>query len=75
MDEEVAAALDKLPREFRSAVILVDIDEYSYEEAAGMMGCPIGTVRSRVSRGRRLLEEGLKDYARKRGFIGDSAAA
>ncbi len=54
MDEEVEKALRELPEEFRAAIVLVDIEELSYEVAAKVIGCPIGTVRSRVSRGRRL---------------------
>lgn len=72
MDDEVATALGKLPEDFRTAVVLVDVDEYSYEDAAKLMHCPIGTVRSRISRGRRLLQELLKDYALKRGFLSES---
>jgi len=56
MDEEVEEALKKLPEEYRTAIVLVDIEELSYEEAAKVMDCAIGTVRSRVSRGRRLLQ-------------------
>ena len=72
MDDEVANALGKLPEDFRTAVVLVDIDEYSYEDASKLMQCPIGTVRSRVSRGRRLLQKSLKGYALKRGFLSAS---
>jgi RNA polymerase sigma-70 factor (ECF subfamily) len=68
LDDEVEAALRGLPEEFRTAVVLVDIEELSYEEAAEVMECPIGTVRSRVSRGRRMLQVALKGYARERGF-------
>ena len=75
MDDEVAAAMDELPGEFRVAVILVDIQERSYDEAARTMGCPVGTVRSRVSRARRLLAHSLKDYARRCGFSGSRAAS
>lgn len=69
MDHEVEQALRELPEEFRSAIILVDIEELSYDEAARVLDCPIGTVRSRVSRGRRMLQLALKEYARKRGVI------
>ncbi len=75
MDDEVAKALDQLPVEFRKAIVLVDINEQSYEEAAVQMRCPIGTVRSRVARGRRLLQESLKGYTGKRGFLSASEAA
>ncbi len=69
MDEEVEEALKKLPEKYRTAIVLVDIDELSYEEAAKVMKCAIGTIRSRVSRGRRMLQVALRDYALKRGLI------
>ncbi len=69
MHEEVEEALEGLPADYRSAVNLVDIDELSYQEAAEAMKCPIGTLRSRVSRGRRMLETALQDYAQKQGLI------
>ena len=63
MDKEVQQVIKKLPEEYRTAIVLVDIEELSYEEAAKVMECPIGTVRSRVSRGRRMLQVALRDYA------------
>ena len=68
-------ALKQLPEPFRSAVILVDVEEQSYDEAAEILGVPIGTVRSRLFRGRRQLQEMLASYARDAGFktAGDSA--
>jgi RNA polymerase sigma-70 factor (ECF subfamily) len=69
MDEEVEEALKNLPEEYRTAIVLVDIEELSYEEAAKVMDCAIGTVRSRVSRGRRMLQVALRDYALERGLI------
>ena len=65
---EVEKALRELPEEFRTAIVLVDIEELTYEEAAKIMECPIGTVRSRLSRGRRLLQLALGDYALERGL-------
>jgi RNA polymerase sigma-70 factor (ECF subfamily) len=62
--EAVDAALAALPPEFAAAVVLVDVEELSYEEAAGVLSCPVGTVRSRLARGRRLLAAMLADYAR-----------
>jgi RNA polymerase sigma-70 factor (ECF subfamily) len=67
LDQEVAEALRALPEEFRSVIVLVDLQELTYEESAEALGCPIGTVRSRLSRGRRLLAERLRGYARARG--------
>ncbi len=69
MDEEVEEALKKLPDEYRTAIVLVDIEELSYEEAAKVIECAIGTIRSRVSRGRRMLQVALRDYALERGLI------
>ena len=69
MDEEVEKALRELPEEFRTAIVLVDIEDVSYEDAAKIMECPMGTVRSRVSRGRRMLQVALRDYALERGLI------
>jgi RNA polymerase sigma-70 factor (ECF subfamily) len=66
---DIEVALRALPEAFRDAVLLVDVQELSYEEAAGALGCPIGTVQSRVFRGRRLLFAALEDYARRTGFV------
>ncbi|MCZ6451644.1 MAG: sigma-70 family RNA polymerase sigma factor [Deltaproteobacteria bacterium] len=66
MDEEVERALRELSEEYRMAIVLVDIEELSYEEAAKVMECAIGTVRSRISRGRRMLQVALRSYALKR---------
>ena len=67
---EIAGALAKLPQEFRAAVLLVDVEQLSYEEAAVVLNCPVGTLRSRLFRARRVLFVELRDYARKEGFIG-----
>jgi RNA polymerase sigma-70 factor (ECF subfamily) len=60
--EKVREALEKIPDEFRVPIVLVDMGEFSYAETADILACPIGTVRSRLSRGRRLLHNILKDY-------------
>jgi RNA polymerase sigma-70 factor (ECF subfamily) len=65
---QVRAAVLDLPAEFREAVVLCELEEMSYEEAAQMAGCPIGTIRSRLHRGRALLMaklEMLRDYTRR----------
>jgi RNA polymerase sigma-70 factor (ECF subfamily) len=62
-------ALDELAEPFRSAVILVDVEDMTYETAAQVMGVPIGTVRSRLFRGRRLLQESLLTVAEDMGFV------
>jgi RNA polymerase sigma-70 factor, ECF subfamily len=66
---EITAALGKLPENFRSAVLLVDVEELNYEEAAGVLDCPVGTLRSRLFRARKILFMELRDYARKTGFL------
>ncbi|HVO24651.1 MAG TPA: sigma-70 family RNA polymerase sigma factor [Candidatus Margulisiibacteriota bacterium] len=68
LDTEVEEALKSLPVEFLEVIVLVDIHELTYEEAAAAIGCPVGTIRSRLSRGRRLLEAALRQYAKERGY-------
>jgi RNA polymerase sigma-70 factor, ECF subfamily len=68
-DADVLAALDDLPEEFRATVLLVDVDELTYEEAAAALGCAVGTVRSRLHRARRVLAVALEDYARNRRLV------
>lgn len=69
----IDGALGELPDVYRVAVVLVDVEGYSYEEAAAMLKVPIGTVRSRLFRGRRLLQERLIDLARESGIVGPAA--
>ena len=68
MAPEVERALKALPDDFRLAILLVDIEELTYEEAAQVINCPLGTIRSRLSRGRRMLQVALRDYAREKGL-------
>lgn len=70
LEKEIVAALDELPEEFRLAVVLSDVEELSYKEISEIMGCPIGTVMSRLHRGRRLLKRRLYDQARTLGIVG-----
>jgi len=67
-DEEILAALDQVPQDFRAVVLLVDVEEFSYKEASGILGVPIGTVMSRLSRGRKLLRERLETTAQSYGI-------
>lgn len=69
LGEEIQAALARLPAEFRTVVILSDVREFTYQEIADVLDIPLGTVRSRLFRGRRLLREMLADYARERGLV------
>lgn len=69
LSDDVEEALRKVPEEFRMAVWLSDMEKLSYQEISQILDCPIGTVRSRISRGRSLLREMLYEYARKMGYI------
>ena len=69
VEGEVRRALDALPQEFKLAVILCDVEEFSYEEIADIMGCPIGTVMSRLHRGRKLLQKSLYSHALAMGIV------
>lgn len=68
LDDEVTRALNKLPEDFRTVVLLCDIEGFTYEEIANMLDVPIGTIRSRLHRGRNLLRTSLSQYANRRGF-------
>ena len=67
-DEEILAAMDKIPADFRSVVLLVDVEEFAYKDAAEILNIPIGTVMSRLSRGRKHLRELLDDVAQAYGL-------
>ncbi len=68
LDEEIEEALAQLPEDMRLAVLLADVEEMSYKEIASVLGWPLGTVMSRIHRGRQKLRAALKDLARRRGF-------
>ena len=69
---DVDRALKALPLAFREAVVLADLQGFSYKEAAEVLGCPIGTVMSRLSRGRHLLRQALARFAEERGYARNS---
>lgn len=69
VDDEVLRAVDQLPEAFREAVTLSDVEGLSYEEVAKVLDVPVGTVKSRLYRGRRLLQAKLYDYAVSMGYI------
>ena len=71
VDDPVRQAIEALPDDFRNAVIMADMEDLSYKEIAAIMQCPLGTVMSRLYRGRKLLREALTDYARERRFAVD----
>ncbi|CAN5430019.1 sigma-70 family RNA polymerase sigma factor [soil metagenome] len=73
LGSEVEEALAKVPEDFRMAVILSDIEGLSYQEIADATNVPIGTVRSRIARGRSLLRRSLEGFARQEGYIKDGA--
>lgn len=62
-DEDILAAMDKIPADFRSVVLLVDVEEFAYKDAADILSVPIGTVMSRLSRGRKVLRGLLEEVA------------
>lgn len=69
LDDDVEQAIRALPEEFKLVVMLSDIEGLQYKEIADILGCPVGTVRSRLSRGRRLLRKHLWAYAKNLGYI------
>jgi RNA polymerase sigma-70 factor, ECF subfamily len=69
VDDPVRKAIEELPDDFRNAVIMADLEDMSYKEIADIMHCPLGTVMSRLYRGRKLLREALEDYARERHMV------
>jgi len=69
LDDEVKNAVDNLPVAFKEVVLYSDIEELSYGEISEIIGCPIGTVKSRLFRARKLLQKSLWKYANERGYL------
>jgi RNA polymerase sigma-70 factor, ECF subfamily len=69
VSDEVFDALQELPETYRTAVLLADVLEYSYKEMADLLGCPLGTVMSRLFRGRQKLQARLQPYAIEQGYV------
>lgn len=69
MGDEVTSAINSLPIDFRTVILLCDIEGFTYEEIAHIIDIPIGTVRSRLFRARNLLKEKLLNYAKEHGYI------
>ena len=74
-DSDVKAALQQLPEDFRLAVYLADVEGFAYKEIAEIMDTPIGTVMSRLHRGRRQLQAKLADYAKDRGLVSSGSGS
>jgi RNA polymerase sigma-70 factor (ECF subfamily) len=74
LEAPLLAAIDELPPEFKMTVMLADIEQLSYREIAESMNCPIGTVMSRLHRGRRWLRAQLHEHAKAIGLVGDEEA-
>ena len=72
MDEDVQRALDSLPADYKMVVLLADLEGFSYKEIAEILEIPVGTVMSRLYRGRKMLEADMLRYARKYGYLRDA---
>ncbi|MBE7448545.1 MAG: sigma-70 family RNA polymerase sigma factor [Kofleriaceae bacterium] len=75
VSDDVQRALDALPADFRTAVVLCDVEGLAYKEIAEVMDCPVGTVMSRLFRGRRLLQQSLAQFAVEQGYVKAPSAA
>ncbi|MCF8243398.1 MAG: sigma-70 family RNA polymerase sigma factor [Melioribacteraceae bacterium] len=75
LDDDISKAISDLPDDFRTVIILSDIEGFTYEEIADFVDCPIGTVRSRLHRARKMLYAKLYDYAKDKGFVSEESMA
>lgn len=69
LDDEISSAITALPEDFRTVIILSDIEGFTYEEIADFVDIPVGTVRSRLHRARKMMYAQLYDYAKDKGFV------
>ena len=67
-DQDILSALDRIPADFRAVILMVDVEEFAYKDAAEILSIPIGTIMSRLSRGRKLLGEQLSEVAQSYGI-------
>jgi RNA polymerase sigma-70 factor (ECF subfamily) len=74
LSDDVLRAIDELPIDFRMTVILADLQEFSYKEIAEVLDCPVGTVMSRLYRGRKLLQKSLQHHAKDMGILKNTDA-
>jgi len=75
LSEDVERALAAIPKDFRIAVVLCDVEGFSYKEISEILECPVGTVMSRLYRGRRLLQNELREFAKSQGLIKEDTPA
>ena len=75
LSEDVERALAEIPKDFRIAVVLCDVEGFSYKEISEMLECPVGTVMSRLYRGRRLLKKELREFAKSQGLLKEDEPA
>jgi RNA polymerase sigma-70 factor (ECF subfamily) len=75
LDDDIQRAMEKLPPDYRMAVILADLEGFSYKEIAEILEVPVGTVMSRLYRGRRLLEAAMLEFAREHGYLREGEPA
>ena len=71
VSDDIILALDNIPEQFRMAVLLSDVERFDYQEIADILGTSVGTVKSRIFRGRKLLQKQLFEFARERGIVGE----
>ncbi len=69
MEDDIKHAIESLPLEYREVILLSDVEELSYKDISEIANVPVGTVKSRLNRGRKLLQKSLWEYAKDRGFI------